>query len=61
MRHSRDAGRAVTAEEINRTYNNYYEFGTSKQIDDAAEALPIRPWTVMIDGVVETPHDARHR
>ncbi len=50
-----DAGRAVTAEESNRTYNNYYEFGTSKQIYEAAEALPVRPWSVVIDGEVETP------
>ena len=50
-----DAGRAVTPLEINRTYNNYYEFGTSKQIYEAAEALPIRPWSVVIDGEVDAP------
>ena len=27
--------------------------GTSKQIYDAAEALPIRPWSIVIDGEVE--------
>ena len=27
-----DAGRPVTAEDFNKTFNNYYEFGTSKQI-----------------------------
>ena len=50
-----DVGRAVTAEDFNKTFNNYYEFGTSKQIYQAAEALPIRPWSVVIDGEVERP------
>ena len=50
-----DAGRAVTPLEANSTYNNYYEFGTSKQIYNEAEALPIRPWSVVIDGEVEAP------
>ena len=45
--------RAITAEKINDNYNNFYEFGTSKHIADAAQALPIRPWTVKIDGLVE--------
>lgn len=50
-----DAGRPVTGEADNATFNNYYEFGTSKQISDAAQALPIRPWSIVIDGEVETP------
>ena len=50
-----DAGRAVTPAENNSAYNNYYEFGTSKQISEAAEALPIRPWSIVIDGEVEAP------
>ncbi len=50
-----DAGRPVTPEAINTTYNNFYEFGTSKDIAAAAEALKIRPWTIAIDGMVETP------
>ncbi|MGH6855664.1 MAG: protein-methionine-sulfoxide reductase catalytic subunit MsrP, partial [Aestuariivirga sp.] len=50
-----DAGRAVTEESYNTTFNNYYEFGTSKRISRAAEALPIRPWTIAIDGEVEKP------
>ncbi len=50
-----DAGRAVTPAEINSAYNNYYEFGTSKQISEAAEALPIRPWSIVIDGEIEAP------
>jgi methionine sulfoxide reductase catalytic subunit len=50
-----DAGRPVTPEASNVVYNNYYEFGTSKQISDAAEALPLRPWSIVIDGEVEAP------
>lgn len=45
--------RAVTPESINTSYNNFYEFGTHKNIASAAEALPIRPWEVKIDGLVE--------
>src|SRR4029077_13467524 len=30
-------------------------FGSHKRIADAAQALPIRPWTVAIDGMVEQP------
>ena len=47
--------RPITAEKINDDYNNFYEFGTSKHIAPAAQALPIRPWTVKIDGMVEKP------
>ena len=50
-----DAGRPVTEESYNTTFNNYYEFGTSKRIASAAEALPIRPWSIVIDGEVEKP------
>ena len=34
--------RAVTDEKVNGNYNNFYEFGTSKTIAAAAQALPIR-------------------
>jgi methionine sulfoxide reductase catalytic subunit len=47
--------RAITNEKVNGNYNNFYEFGTSKSIAAAAQALPIRPWTVKIDGMVEKP------
>jgi sulfoxide reductase catalytic subunit YedY len=47
--------RPLTAEDVAGNYNNFYEFGTSKQITRAAQALPIRPWTVKIDGLVEKP------
>lgn len=47
--------RPITEEAINTTYNNFYEFGSSKTIARAARALKIRPWTVTIDGLVEQP------
>jgi sulfoxide reductase catalytic subunit YedY len=37
------------------SYNNYYEFGSSKDIAAEAQALPVRPWDVTIDGMVEAP------
>ncbi len=47
--------RDLSAEKDATTYNNYYEFGSSKNIWQKAQALPIRPWTVTIDGMVEQP------
>jgi sulfoxide reductase catalytic subunit YedY len=49
------AGRDVTPEDINSHYNNFYEFGMSKDIHDAAQALKTHPWTIAIDGLVEKP------
>jgi sulfoxide reductase catalytic subunit YedY len=49
--------RPVTDEKINGNYNNFYEFGSSKQVAKAAQALKIRPWTVKIDGMVEKPFE----
>jgi len=49
--------RALTAEDDVITYNNYYEFGSSKSIWRKAQALPIRPWTLRITGMVETPFE----
>jgi sulfoxide reductase catalytic subunit YedY len=43
--------RDVTPEKYNLSYNNFYEFSTSKRID--AGALKTRPWTVKLDGMVE--------
>ena len=50
-----EAGRAITAEADATSYNNYYEFGTSKSISRAAQRMPIEPWTIKVDGMVETP------
>jgi sulfoxide reductase catalytic subunit YedY len=47
--------RAVTDEKINTAYNNFYEFGSSKDIAAAAQALRLRPWTITIDGMVDKP------
>ncbi len=47
--------RPITPENLATTYNNYYEFGSSKSMVDKAQALPIRPWMVTIDGLVEKP------
>ena len=51
------AGREVTPERDATTYNNFYEFGTDKGIYRPAQALPTRPWTVKVDGMVETPRE----
>jgi sulfoxide reductase catalytic subunit YedY len=47
--------RPVTPEELNETYNNFYEFGSSKSISKAAQRLTTKPWTVNFDGLVEKP------
>jgi sulfoxide reductase catalytic subunit YedY len=49
--------REITDEAMAITYNNFYEFGSSKTVWRAAQALPLRPWTVRIDGLVEKPFD----
>jgi methionine sulfoxide reductase catalytic subunit len=45
--------RPITDEKYSTTYNNFYEFGMSKDVVDEAQALPIRPWQIKIDGMVE--------
>ena len=45
--------RELTDIEITAKYNNFYEFGSHKQIWQAAQELEIRPWTVTINGLVE--------
>ncbi len=47
----------MTPENVNLGYNNFYEFGTSKYIAANAQKLPLRPWTVKIGGLVETPRE----
>lgn len=47
--------REITPEEAAANYNNFYEFGTHKNIASAAQALPIRPWSVVLDGMVDNP------
>jgi sulfoxide reductase catalytic subunit YedY len=45
--------RPITDEKVNGSYNNFYEFGTSKNVTSASQALQIRPWTITLDGMVE--------
>src|SRR5215468_9807717 len=45
--------RPVTDEKINTNYNNFYEFGSSKNVTRAAQQPQLRPWTIKIDGMVE--------
>src|SRR5206468_571882 len=45
--------RPVTDEKINTNYNNFYEFGSSKSVARASQALKLRPWTIKLDGMVE--------
>src|SRR5882724_8668839 len=40
--------RPVTPEADATSYNNYYEFGSSKDVAGEAKALPARPWTATI-------------
>lgn len=48
-----EGGRPLTAYREVATYNNFYEYGSHKQIWGAAQDLAIRPWTVTFDGLVE--------
>lgn len=48
-------GRDITPESINSTFNNFYEFGSQKQIWKAAQALETDPWDIQVDGLVEEP------
>jgi sulfoxide reductase catalytic subunit YedY len=45
--------RPLSDERLVTTYNNFYEFGSFKEIWQAAQRLPLRPWTVTLDGMVE--------
>lgn len=47
--------RPVTDEVEATTYNNFYEFGGSKNIWRNAQQLPLRPWEIAIEGLVEKP------
>jgi sulfoxide reductase catalytic subunit YedY len=49
--------RALTPEDLTSKYNNFYEFGQSKNIYRAAQALKTRPWQIKIDGMVEKPFE----
>ena len=48
-------GETLTTETAATSYNNFYEFGFSKGIQAASKKLKTSPWTITIDGLVETP------
>lgn len=46
----------ITPESVATSYNNFYEFGTGKDDPKAkSQAFAVEPWTLKIDGLVETP------
>ena len=45
--------RPITEEDTNAKWNNFYEFGSHKQIFRNARKLVDRPWTIKVDGLVE--------
>lgn len=47
--------RPVTGREVVSTYNNFYEFGGTKNIWQEAQELPISPWRVEVTGLVNAP------
>lgn len=49
------AGRPLTPEPDATSYNNFYEFGTSKQVVRAAQALRTDPWSITLAGMVARP------
>ncbi|AHJ63016.1 Molybdopterin dependent oxidoreductase [Granulibacter bethesdensis] len=49
------AGRPLSAEKDVLSYNNFYEFGSTKDIVSAAQAMQLHPWSLTIDGMVGKP------
>lgn len=47
----------LTGEDDAANYNNFYEFGMTKDIVAASKKLVTRPWTVKVDGMVEKPFE----
>ncbi|MDI3306116.1 MAG: protein-methionine-sulfoxide reductase catalytic subunit MsrP [Acetobacteraceae bacterium] len=50
-------GRDITPEREVTTYNNYYEFGSQKTIWPTAQRMPLQPWTLRVDGMVDHPRE----
>ncbi|HEY9669430.1 MAG TPA: protein-methionine-sulfoxide reductase catalytic subunit MsrP [Coleofasciculaceae cyanobacterium] len=50
-----EVDRSLTDRILAGQYNNYYEFGSSKSIWQAAQALPTEEWTVEVKGLVKNP------
>ncbi|MGL5082216.1 MAG: protein-methionine-sulfoxide reductase catalytic subunit MsrP [Microcoleaceae cyanobacterium] len=51
----KEVGRAITREDFATQYNNFYEFGGTKSIWEAAQALPTENWKVEVTGLVKNP------
>lgn len=49
------AGRPLTPESLATRYNNFYEYGSGKDIWQAAQRLPLDPWRLEVSGLVNTP------
>ena len=47
--------RPLTPERLVTTYNNFFEFGSHKNVWKSAMQLPLRPWQLRLDGLVEKP------
>lgn len=47
--------RDLTPEDINANYNNFYEYGTYKEVAEEAQQLKVRPWEITVDGLVAKP------
>ncbi len=45
--------RPITSESDATEYNNFYEFGSHKNIAKAAQKLKTDPWTINVDGLAE--------
>jgi sulfoxide reductase catalytic subunit YedY len=51
----REGDRPLTTQNLASQYNNFYEFGGTKSIWKAAQALPTDPWTLEVGGLVKNP------
>lgn len=50
-----DVGAPVTPQEFASRYNNFYEFGLTKNIWLPAQQLPTDPWKLEVSGFVKNP------
>lgn len=50
-----DAERPVTEQRFASRYNNFYEFGLTKNIWENAQKLPTEPWKLEVSGLVKNP------
>lgn len=52
------APETLTPEAVATSYNNFYEFGFSKNIVAASKKLKTSPWRIVVDGLCEAPFEA---